>query len=396
MRPGAPLLHVLGAGPWQIPTIRRARARGLRVLVTDGLPDRPGFAEADLHAIADLGDAEATTAAARSFGVDGVLCDTTDTGVVAAAMAAEALRLPGPGADAARACCDKAAMTELAAAAGLPVPASATVRTVEEACRAAPGAGPWVVKPVDSQSGKGVTLVDDLAGLESAVREALPHSRAGRVLLQARIPGPEVIVDGLVVRGRPLLLGVAAKQPYADNPSVSSHITYGAVDPAREQELRRALERLIEALGLRQGLVHAEFMLGPEGPVPIDVAARGGGVMIYPLVLPHVSGVDAMDCAIDLALGRGVEPQPLVHRRGAQVRFLRASAGRIRRITGVERARAMPGIAALHLNQGVGDETGTLRHKDDRLGFLVALGDDAASAAAAAEAAAAAIEVETD
>ena len=40
----APLLHVVGAGPWQVPTIRRARSLGLRVLVSDGWEERPGYA----------------------------------------------------------------------------------------------------------------------------------------------------------------------------------------------------------------------------------------------------------------------------------------------------------------------------------------------------------------
>ena len=52
----APLLHVIGAGPWQVATISRAQQLGFRVLVSDGLAGRPGFAVADLYELADITD----------------------------------------------------------------------------------------------------------------------------------------------------------------------------------------------------------------------------------------------------------------------------------------------------------------------------------------------------
>ena len=47
-------LLVLGAGPWQLPTLRKARELGLYVVVTDGAKDRPGFEIADAFEVADI------------------------------------------------------------------------------------------------------------------------------------------------------------------------------------------------------------------------------------------------------------------------------------------------------------------------------------------------------
>src|SRR5438105_11620272 len=91
------LLHVLGGGQWQVPTICRARAMGYRVLVTDVYAERPGYALADLHAVMDITDLEGTLAVARRHGIDGIICDTTDVGVPTAAYVAEKLGLPGIG-----------------------------------------------------------------------------------------------------------------------------------------------------------------------------------------------------------------------------------------------------------------------------------------------------------
>jgi biotin carboxylase len=399
---GSPLLHLLGAGPWQLATMRRARARGIRVLVTDGWPDRPGFDEADLHAVADLADVAATLAVARAHGVDGVLCDTTDTGVVAAAAVAEALGLPGPGLVAAQACCDKAAMQRCAAAAGLPVARSLRLDSVEAAVAAVQGGGlgpgPWVLKPVDSQSGRGVGIVHAPAQVRTAADTALAHSRSAGLLVQECLAGPEFIVDSLIVEGRVHVLGLASKTPYADNPTVASAITYfDAEVQAHAAVLHESNRRLLAALGLRQGLVHAEFIVGAGGPVPIDVAARGGGVSIYPVVLPHVSGVATLDAAMDLALGRRPAlPAEAGPRGAAQVRFVRPAPGRIVAVEGLDRARGMPGIATVHLNLALGAVVGGLEHKDSRAAYVVALGADAAEAVARAERAAAAVVIRTE
>ncbi len=395
----APLLHVIGAGPWQLATIRRARAMGCRVLVTDGGSGRPGYAEADLHAVADIKDPEATLAAARRHAIDGVLCDTTDNGVLAAAHVADVLGLPGPGMEAARNCTDKARLTDCAARAGLQVPRSheaASAADAQQAVREVLSAdGAAIVKPVDNQSGRGVGIVRGAEQIEAAVAQALRYSGCGRLLVQAFVDGTELIIDSLVVAGRVHRLGIGVKTPHADNPTVSSAICYGEPAlPLPAAALDAINARLLQALRVQQGLVHAEYIVRGDQALPIDVAVRGGGVLIYPLVLPHVSGVDAMGCAIELALGRAVTVQPRQPPRGAHIEFLQAGSGRILRIDGVDAARSMPGIAALRLNHQPGDLQAALTDKDQRLGYVIALADTAAQARTQARRAARAVHIE--
>jgi biotin carboxylase len=248
---------------------------------------------------------------------------------------------------------------------------------------------------VDNQSGRGVSVVRNPAGLPQAIAEAFANSRRQAVLVQEFVAGLEVIVDSIVCAGVVHCLGIAAKLPYADNPTVSERITYSVADlPVPALVVREVNARLLQALAVRQGLVHAEYMLAEGRVVPIDVAARGGGVHIYPLVLPHVSGVDAMRVAIELALGRPCAVQPRSVPRAANIEFLRAGSGRIAAIEGLDEARVVPGVALLHLNQQVGDDTGPLHNKDQRLGHVVALADTAAEAVAASGRAARAVRVQ--
>jgi biotin carboxylase len=340
----APLLHVLGGGPWQLPTVLLAKAMGLRVLVTDMYRERPAYAIADCHEVIDITDREATLQAARRHQIGGVLCDSTDVGVPTAAWVAERLGLPGIGYDTALNCTNKARMRQCVDLAGLVVPRHAEVREQDELAAALRSVGtPLVLKPVDNQSGRGVRLVDDAGALAEAFYHAKGFSRCGAVLLEAVVTGMEIIVDGFVFDGRTIVLCVASKRPYEDNPTVASRILYAPEWslPCPQQVVESACARTVAAVGLDNCVFHAEFIVDATRAVPIDFAARGGGVLIYRRVIPHVAGVDANRAMIELALGRQVCIDPLARRRvrGAGRRRRGAGGARHRRAARQPRSR---------------------------------------------------------
>jgi cyanophycin synthetase len=106
---------------------------------------------------------------------------------------------------------DKALTNQLLASAGLPVPRSETVDTVEDAVSAARAIGfPVVVKPLDGNHGRGVCL--DLRG-EDDVRRAFPialgESRGGDVVVETFVHGNDHRV--LVIGGR--MVAIAQRVP---------------------------------------------------------------------------------------------------------------------------------------------------------------------------------------
>lgn len=380
-------LHVLGGGPWQRPTVEKARALGHWVLVTDPGLDRPAFAAADAHEGVDVLDVEATLDAARRHHVDGILADTSDIGVPTAARVAEALGLPGTGATAAERCTRKDLLRQAAAEAGCDNPPFVVLRPEHGPDAVPPGVGwPCLVKPVDNQSGRGVSLVAAPTALGPALATARAWSRCGLIVVEAMVPGVEHIVDGVVVEGQAHLLAIATKRADARNPTVSTRIAYlsGERHQQAGQRLAPIVHRLVHALGLRQGPFHAEFMVDDGHVVPIDFAARGGGVLIYQRAAPHVSGVDLMAASIALALGA----RPIVQagpRRGACIEFLQLPPGRFDLEPGRGPARRLPGVAAIHLAADGPVHGGAPIDKDQRPGWVLALADDTDTAVARAQ-----------
>jgi len=374
------LLHVLGGGQWQLPTVRLAKALGHRVLVSDMYRERPAYALADEHEVVDITDCEATLQLASRCRIDGIICDTTDVGVVTAAFIAERLGLPGIGHETARNFTDKGRMRRLTAAAGMVVPRYRLLSSAAGlTAAAAEVAYPLIVKPVDSQSGRGVSRLSGPDGLDAAYRLARSCSRSGEVLIESCVDGSEIIVDGFVIAGRPQILGIARKVPFADSLTVSSRIHYpGALPGAEYERIRATACATLSVLGLQDGVFHAEFMLSGEHVVPLDIAARGGGVMIYTHVLPHISGVNVNQAMIERALGEPIRINPLAVPRAANIEFFSMPRGTIAEISGADAAAAVPGVAAVHFNLQAGDEVGPLEHKDRRPGYVVSLADSPA------------------
>ena len=239
------------------------------------------------------------------------------------------------------------------------------------------------MKPVDSQSGKGVTLVKHKDGLAQAFSHARLHSREGTVLIERVVQGTEVIVDGFVLNGEAIVLGMARKVPHPLQPTVSTRITYGECLPKETVgQIEAVNRRALAALGLRSGVFHAEYMWNGEDVIPIDIAARGGGCMIYTHVLPRISGVDANRAMISLAMGARPSVLPSRH-TAANIEFFGMPEGVLAAIEGIEEAAGMPGVLGMHFNLGIGDRVGPLSKKDDRPGYIVGGGETVADAIAA-------------
>src|SRR5439155_21018353 len=187
--------------PDALPIIAAARRMGVRVLVSDGAPDAPGFRLADAGLLASIADAEGTVEAARAYAalnrIDGVLgVGATPASTVAAV--AHALGLPTVSLPAAALIGDRLATMGRLAAAGVPVPWTAPAPTARavEAARA-----PCLLKPVAGAGAEGVVYV--VAGTDPAwaFEVAAAGSHGGQVMLEQFVTGLRVTVAAVVVAG---------------------------------------------------------------------------------------------------------------------------------------------------------------------------------------------------
>jgi hypothetical protein len=248
--------------------------------------------------------------------------------VIPTARVADRLGLPGFSADGAERCRDKHRSRMALAAAGLRQPRFGLARAAAEATQIARSFGfPVIVKPCGMAASIGVVRVDhpaEVAGAFTAAERASrsgPPAYEGRALVEELVEGPEISVDGAVSGGEYQPFCLARKQS-GFHPSFeeTGHIVDAADPLLADPELARVLADAHRALGLRDGITHAELRLSPRGPVVIEVNARLGGDLI-PYLGQLATGVDPGWVAAEVALGNRPRIEP-TRREIAGIRFL--------------------------------------------------------------------------
>jgi biotin carboxylase len=165
----------------------------------------------------------------------------------------------------------------------------------------------------------------------------------------------------------------------------------GHTEPSRlpasaQEDIRWVTLAAVAALHLHNGPTHTEIKVTPDGAKLVEIAARLGGDFITSRLVPLSSGVDLIGCSLSSMLGEKVEWERKLT-RGAAIRYVQASEGIIREISGTEEAASMPGVQEVVMYRGVGDRAAELESSGDRLGHVIAVGADADEAEKNCEAA---------
>src|SRR5579871_2594575 len=351
-------LLFLGASVSQLPAIRYAHEQGHEVVACDGDPAAVAFQHCDHAEVVDFSDVGGVAEVAVRRRVDGILAVCTDRGVVPAARAAQRVGLPGLAPDVARAFTHKPTMRALLAHAGVPQPVSRilTAETGPDADRAVPL--PAVLKPADSGGQRGLFLVRRRDQLEDLLPQALAASRTGEAVFEEFVGGLEVNTLFVVRDGIPTLLTISDRlRPEGDGFGVGWIHSYPAtLTPDECAQVETVAANAIRALGLRDGIAFPQLIVGPNGPVLIEVAARIAAGQMADLVR-HATGIELYRIAIAQAIGDPV-PDEWVRPTGTRpivIRFFTAAPGVlplgvVRAVSGLDEVRASPGVldAALY------------------------------------------------
>jgi biotin carboxylase len=394
----------IGAGRHQRRAIARARELGLRVAAIDGDPTASGLALADVSDVVDFADLPALIAAARRLEPDGVLTVSADRAVPAVAAVAEALGLPGIGAETAHLMTQKIAMRRRLAERGIPQPRFAAARGLLEARAAGETVGfPAVLKPADSGGQRGLFRLESLDGLDAHLHAALAESAGGEVVIEEYCEGLELNGIAIARDGRVDVLSLSDRlRP----PGVGFGVGWIHVYPARIfadalEEAESVVEATIHAVGLENGIAFPQLLVGADGSVRVvEIAARIPGGQMADLVR-HAVGVELIDVALRFALGQPV-PDELALPSFSQplaIRFLTAEpgplpTGTVRSIAGLDRVLAFPGVVQAEVYFEVGETINPVRLDADRRGYVIAVGETSVEALERAEAAAGLLAVE--
>ena len=344
----------------------------------------------------DVDDGAAAVARyADRFPLDAVVA-VDDPGTLLAARASAELKLPNNDSDAVMGTRDKSVLRARLDNAGMLSPPWRLASFDDDPTALAESLDfPVVIKPLALNGSRGVMRADtpdQFARAVSRLRIILQRPSVvaecdgvgDGYLVEGYIPGIEVALEGLLRDGELHTLAVFDKPDPLDGPFFEEtiYVTPSRLPQADQEMVVEASRRSAEALGLREGPLHAELRLNDQGAWPVDIAARtigglcartlrfGAGMSLEEIVLRHAVG-SPLDTLNREGAAAGVMMMPIVGR------------GRIREIRGLNAARAVDGIESIEMEARVGDFLIPLPDGADYPGFIFARGSDPAQVEAA-------------
>ena len=375
---------VLSGMPSQIPIINKLHEMGCLVYDVNLLEDSPAFKIADYSAVMNILDKEACLKYAKDNKIDAIMSEQCDIATTTIAYVASELGLPGIGNDMARLYTNKYAMREFGIANGIPTPEYKICYSKREAIDFFVKLGKkMIIKPLDSNSSRGVYTIETIEDLEEHFDTTLANSlREKAVLCERYITGTEFTVDGLVTRKGHVCLAISEKHHYPHNDNIADELFFSHKNDRFDYDLlRETNNRFVNLSGLKFGLTHAEYKYEDGKYYLIEIGARGGGNFISSTIVPIMSGVDNYDYIVkkylNIEFDDAVEVNPDLIDRCCVLKFFDTpnKGGIVKDIKGLDFIKNNSNIIDFKLNFEIGDCIEPAKDDAARIGYYIAYAD---------------------
>jgi biotin carboxylase len=404
------VLLLAGAGSYRTQAFARAAAKlGVRVVLGLDAPPAHAGAEGEVLRL-DFRNARRAARQAQALHREQPLAavlPTDDATVVLAAQIAEALGLRHNSVEAAEAARDKHRMRCRLAEAGVRSPKYLALPADSEAAAAVGKAAevvglPMVLKPTRLSGSRGVIRADTLAGAKAAFARTARIVRAAgeaEVMAEAYIPGKEFALEGLLSAGRLTVLALFDKPDPLEGPFFKEtiYVTPSRAEPETQAAIVECVAAGAAALGLREGAVHGEARVDPQGAWLVEVAGRSiGGLCGQTLRFTCTRDVSLEELILRQALGGEVGAVERERQAGGVMMIPIPGAGILKGVHGVEAARATLAIEEVAITARVNYPLTPLPEGESYLGFIFARGETPEEVEAALRAAHAQLRIEVE
>ena len=370
-------IMIIAGGMWQCPIVQLVKRKGHYVICTNLYEDSPAFQYADVGIVADVLDKEKNLQIAMEYKPDSVLTEKTYIAVPTVAYIAEQLGIKGIGFEIARRFTNKYETRKYIYDAGFISPEFALCRNIDEAKRFLREVPVSIIKPLDSQSSRGIHVVRSVDDIEKNFEDCIQYSNEEKaIVIEEYIEGTEFTVDGLKTSTEYIVTAISEKEHYAHNPNIANRLLFTQKNDRFDYEkLKKLNEDMVIAMQLPFGLTHAEYKYKNGEFYLIEIAARGGGTKISSDIVPLVSGINSNEIYLDILTGGKGEVVREPYHECAVLGFFDFKPGKVISIKGVDEAKKQLGVHDIGLEIKVGDILGQAQDDRSRCGYYILWGD---------------------
>ncbi len=246
---------------------------------------------------------------------------------------------------------------------------------------------PCVLKPLRLAASQGVIRANNPAEFRAAVERiarllASPELQVtreadlDRLLVERYIPGTEAALEGFLEAGHLHVLALFDKPDPLEGPyfEESIYVTPSRLSSGVQEQISRCAAQSIQALGLGEGPVHAEFRLNPRGPWVLEVAPRPIGGLCSRVLRFGPQRIFLEELLIRKVLGMpGADLRREPDSAGVMMIPVPRS-GILEQVEGLHEALAVTGIDEIQITARLRDFIAAWPEGSSYLGFIFARG----------------------
>ena len=332
-------LMIIGANWEKVPLIQKAKKLGHFVFVTDESKFAEGFKYADKYQVINPRDLKKLLDVAKKYKPNGITADQCDYSHFAAVYIAKNLGLSNDGLTGAQLTTNKLWMREACLKDHILQPRFSSAKNFQDVEIACELIGlPIILKPTDNRGSIGVNIVRRKKQLRKSFLDTMANSHSRHVIVEAFIEGTHITVDGAFdQKGYHHNLAVACKKNMKGAKPVITDVLYPAdLNKNLEENIKKINLRVVNALHLRSGLTHAEYILDNKGRCfLVEMANRGGGVLTSSVIIKNYTGIDLSELIIKNALKEKFIFKTLNKKTKIILKFLKFKSGKVIKISGL-------------------------------------------------------------
>ncbi|BBG65178.1 phosphoribosylglycinamide synthetase, ATP-grasp (A) domain protein [Hydrogenimonas sp.] len=164
---------------------------------------------------------------------------------------------------------------------------------------------PAIVKPVDSQGQRGISVVYSKEELGKAYQTAISHSRQNKALMERMIDGPEVSAHAYLHKGEILFFLPSDRISWNnfDGGIIHKHIIPASISTRAYENILKMVKEITNKLKIENGPVYFQIKIEEDTPYLIEVTPRLDGCHMWRQI--HKSAnIDLLDITVKDLMGK--------------------------------------------------------------------------------------------
>lgn len=365
---------IMGAGIYQVPLIKKAKEMGIHTIAVSIPGNYPGFALADQVYYENTVDYEKVLEIAKAEKIDGIVTAGTDVAVITIGRVCDELGLSGISFEAAQISSNKILMKRKYEEYGVRTARFRELSLTDDLAEKLDDLTfPLIFKAVDSSGSRGIVRVDSKEEFAAALDAVKSCTRTDHYIVEEFIEGLEFGAQAFVQNGRMKFMIPHGDYVFQGDTGVPiGHFAPYDLKPEVLEDVRVQLERAIEAMGLDNCAVNADFILRDDQTYVLELGGRSGATCLAELVSIYY-GYDYYEKLIRAALGEEVDFPQTQAVPNVSMLLRSEKDGVITEI--INRNEPDPDICEIQFDYGVGDEVKKFHVGPHRIGHVITKGE---------------------